>query len=691
VAFNYRKTFTPVITSFDTTGIPHKHRLVDGNIVIKGSGFATSTITSNTVSFGGFTTTVVAATASTLTVKLNAAEEPPINSWLAVKVSVFGKGDAAVEIASPSNYSIILQQTVTALSPTTGSFAGGTILTIGGYGLNIPSLIVSFSMEHLCMLVERTYTRVTCRTPSKSPVANQNQPNETFTVNIYDGSYASELQQKVSDHTFTYSMTATAMVTFMRPNIFNQSNTELTVKGTGFGADASKLVLTIGSVKVTGGAIADDGSGLKIWTVNVPCLPPGHFKAQLYLDNQGDAEMDDNNIHSQTKTYSATPASGSIYGGTAITINGYGYYEGDMSVTFHELSPHCKIVSSTSCAVTCITPSPGIEKAQWINLLRASGGYVDGIFWNYKDDKTPIITSISAASGKTSDSLVLTGTFQGAGPSDYTVDIGGVNCVVTAATPTAVTCTLGEHSAGTFNISLHASGFGNANPDTEFLYSLGVDPISQISSGYGGGKEISLAGHGFGNDTTIEVCGNLCKITGEITYSAIKCIAPVNNGYIANTPQTDCDVLVKQGGVEEQLSGAYRYLLSQTSQVTNVSPRRAGTGGGVTLTITGTGFTTNQADLAVTIDDVACVVVTATAVEITCTTGAASRTAMNVNVMVEITNQGKSVPVDALVDIVDVWSSPYSWGGNDPPKAGKTTTCFFYKKPFHKTHIRKLD
>ena len=265
----------------------------------------------------------------------------------------------------------------------------------------------------------------------------------------------------------------------------------------------------------------------------------------------------------------------------------------------------------------------------------------------------------------------MTGTFQGTGLSDYTVDIGGVGCTVTAGTSTSVTCTVGEHSAGTFNISLHVSGFGNANPDIQFEYSLGVDAISQISSGYGGGKEISLTGHGFGDGTTIEVCGNPCEITGNITFSSIKCIAPVNDGYNTSIPQTDCDIVVKQGDLEETLTAVYRYLLSQTSQVTGVSPRRAGTGGGVTLTITGTGFTTNQADLTVTIDDVKCAIVTATTVEITCTTGTTTRTAMNVDVMVEITNQGKSVPVDAAVDIVDVWSSKYSWGGNDPPKAGR--------------------
>ena len=89
------------------------------------------------------------------------------------------------------------------------------------------------------------------------------------------------------------------------------------------------------------------------------------------------------------------------------------------------------------------------------------------------------------------------------------------------------------------------------------------------------------------------------------------------------------------------------------------------------MTITGTGFTTVRSDIEVTIDEVSCVVVTATATEITCTSGATPRTAMGVDVVVKVNNQGNAVPVSAKVDVVDVWSSKYSWGGNDPPKEGE--------------------
>lgn len=82
---------------------------------------------------------------------------------------------------------------------------------------------------------------------------------------------------------------------------------------------------------------------------------------------------------------------------------------------------------------------------------------------------------------------------------------------------------------GQLHISLPVLGFGNSNA-FPFEYALAVDPITQIESGYGGGKEITIAGYGFSDDSTVEVCGNECKRVGNVTYNSMKCTAPVNNG-----------------------------------------------------------------------------------------------------------------------------------------------------------------
>lgn len=74
--------------------------------------------------------------------------------------------------------------------------------------------------------------------------------------------------------------------------------------------------------------------------------------------------------------------------------------------------------------------------------------------------------------------------------------------------------------------------------------------------------------------------------------------------YQSSTAETVCDVVVKQGGLDAKSATAYKYVLSQTSTISDVNPRRAGTGGGVTMTIVGTGFTSVKSNIEVTIDEV---------------------------------------------------------------------------------------
>ena len=51
-----------------------------------------------------------------------------------------------------------------------------------------------------------------------------------------------------------------------------------------------------------------------------------------------------------------------------------------------------------------------------------------------------------------------------------------------------------------------------------------------------------------------------------------------------------CDVTAAVGSVSATKTGAYSYKSALTPVITEVSPRRGGTGGGTSLTIKGTGF-----------------------------------------------------------------------------------------------------
>ena len=122
-------------------------------------------------------------------------------------------------------------------------------------------------------------------------------------------------------------------------------------------------------------------------------------------------------------------------------------------------------------------------------------------------------------------------------------------------------------------------------------------------------------------------------------------------------------------GLETTLAQQYTYDPSKTSVITDIQPSRVGTGGGVLLTLTGTGF---QISPSITVDGVACKVVSIVVPNtITCRTQPANKTSLDALLVLEFTGgAGRAVP-QAKLQVVDVWSSPYSWGNNPPPKKGR--------------------
>lgn len=59
---------------------------------------------------------------------------------------------------------------------------------------------------------------------------------------------------------------------------------------------------------------------------------------------------------------------------------------------------------------------------------------------------------------------------------------------------------------------------------------------------------------------------------------------------LTGTTTDNCDVTVKSGTAVAAMLSTYTYVSSLTAEVTSLSPTRGGTGGGTSVTITGTGF-----------------------------------------------------------------------------------------------------
>ena len=87
------------------------------------------------------------------------------------------------------------------------------------------------------------------------------------------------------------------------------------------------------------------------------------------------------------------------------------------------------------------------------------------------------------------------------------------------------------------------------------------------------------------------------------------------------------------------LTLAVIYQEEKTSTVTSISPSFGPSVGGTVITITGTNFDPNPASVSVVIDGFTCVISTATATQIVCTTGMRSSPPSGANTF-ELTSWG---------------------------------------------------
>ena len=381
-------------------------------------------------------------------------------------------------------------------------------------------------------------------------------------------------------------------------------------------------------------------------------------------------------ITSEAALTTISPTEGSINGGLLLTINGNGF--GTLHSTFVTVGQvPCEIAEISTSVIRCNTGSQ--SAGSYLVSVTSAGESFPTKPFTANSASTPVINSVTPTSGKAGESITVQGTGFSTVPSENHVKIGTTDCEVTASTGTSITCTLQSKAAGTYPMSLRVTGKGHATSSTDFAYELNIDSVNPPDSSFGGGKLLTIIGSGFDGVVNVTICGKQCGITEHhnVTDTMIQCEVPAK---FQSAPGADdtCDVIVAVTSmnpdntpqmVQKTQSSAYTYKDALTSTITGVSPSRGGTGGGVVLDITGSGFSSTQNQNKVTIDGTMCMVISATTTEIKCTTGQHHRT-IKTKVRVEVGTNGAAVQQNADFYYVDMWSSKYSWGGRDPPGEG---------------------
>lgn len=662
--FTYSECSTPKVSA-----VTPPQGTSDTIITVHGHGFSNESC-HNKVTFSSHECEVISSNDTAITCVLSTAEYPIAGEALDVKVKVLNRGYAFVRADAGDTTDFVLKPSVIAVSPSSGSQAGGTLVTITGDGFSnaISNNVVQIGST-VCDVESSSFDTIVCRTRASSEQAQQ-------VIVTVSGSESECVAFDSTDCKYTFALDRTPVVTLVSPADIENPQTEFRFQVSRLPSSAADVTVTVGNevCHVT-----------EVLSQLVKCMLPGavigSHKIVIHVAGKGNAQFDSVSdvVDSEPLVSTVSPSQSSKHGGLIITIEGNGFNPTPGKTTVTIGSEICEIITISYGLIECVTPPHPLSNAVVIQVTvdsgevsrrrRNAGGVFPTINIAYTQAATPVVTSISPTIGQGGEVLTIHGS--GLDPTtqdEVEVQIGDVSCAVTSSEDDNVVCTLAAHAAGSYLVDVVVPGKGRATSDDFFEYRLQIDGVDPDQSGFGGGRVLIIQGQGFDESAELTICGNECTHNSDhlTTTTEISCEAPSHAP--GNIDQV-CDIEIILNGFSATLSNGFTYKPEMTSQITSVTPSRGGTGGGTTLTILGTGFSDTQSDNIVTIDGVECNVTYANSSLITCQTGPHNGT-IETKVRVEVGSNGKAIDDEADFFYVDVWSSPFTWGGNDPPENG---------------------
>ena len=321
-----------------------------------------------------------------------------------------------------------------------------------------------------------------------------------------------------------------------------------------------------------------------------------------------------------TPTVSAvSPSSGSISGGTAVTITGTNFAAG-ATVKFGTATA-TNVVVTNSTTITATTPAGSAGAVTvTVTVSGQSGSLTSGFTYIV----TPTVSGVSPSSGPTSGgtAVTITGTNFASGATVTFGTQAATNVVVTNST--TITATTPAGSAGAVTVTVTVGGqSGSLSSGFTYVATPTVSAVSPSSGPTSGGTAVTITGTNFVSGATVKF-GTATATNVAVTNSTtITATTPAGSAGAVT-------VTVTVSGQSGSLASGFTYIVTPT--VSSVSPNTGPVGGGTVVTITGTNFASGA---TVTFGAQAATNVTVTnSTTITATTPAGSAGAVPVTVTV---------------------------------------------------------
>jgi hypothetical protein len=450
----------------------------------------------------------------------------------------------------------ILPPTLTSVTPSSGSTAGGTVVTLTGTGF-VSGATITFGTLPATTVTFVNKDKITARAPARA------SGTVTVVVKTVNGTS--------NGRPYTYRVT-TPTLTKVTPAAGPVGGGNIvTLTGSGFfpgatvafGTKPGTTVHVVNGAEITAKAPAHTGAGSVTVTVTVTGHKTGSVKYLYELP--------------PTIT-SFTPTAGPTAGGTTVTITGTNFTAAD-EVRFGA-------TTATAYTVTSSTTIRAIAKAHAAGTVKISVATIAGTATStssYRYVPPPAVTGFSPAAGSTTGGTVVTITgsnLTGATSVKFGTAAVASFTVTSATTIKAVTRT---HSPGTVTISVTTSGGSSTSATTyTFVPPPTISGFSPTAGPIAGGTTVTITGANFTGATAVTFG---TTAAASFTVTSPTTIKAVTRAHAAGTAK----IQVTTSGGTATSGSAFKFEPHPT--VTGFTPTHGYTTGNTTVTITGTALT----------------------------------------------------------------------------------------------------
>lgn len=269
-----------------------------------------------------------------------------------------------------------------------------------------------------------------------------------------------------------------------------------------------------------------------------------------------------------------SPESGTMDGGTTITISGDKFIVGAAVYIGETKATNVQVISSATITAMTAPSPPGTKN---VTVVTAGGTSELGVTFIYTP--TPLINAVSPARIPTSGGTELEITGEHFTTDEVTVTIGGNAATVTSISDTLIVVEAPSGNVGEADVVVTTSGGQSATLTAGIAYieTPVVTSIIPSSGPTSGGTSLTIRGATFVDGTTVTIGSALATDVVIVSSTEITAKTPANQvGFF--------DVIVTKPDSEfTKVVLGFGYIAPPT--ITSVAPTEASAEGGTPLTI----------------------------------------------------------------------------------------------------------